>query len=231
LPDGREVIAHCPDEYNIIQIDTLDKGTRVTRRRGKAQDYFHSRLSFSPDGRYLLSAGWIWHPWNGFAVFDIERALRDPRSLDREEGAFGMISASRDEGEVNAACWLNAMQLLLTTDQDGHYLGEIEHEAPPCSGVRDVVAGDWISRSSVCNPQASLYPCAGGVLYVEHGHPHWWAPGRDAPLVWRDVDVVASPDRMEREGIFHNCPLLAVHPTEPRFAVVTEEEIVVFERK
>jgi len=227
LPDGREVIAHCPDDYNVLQIETLDNGKRLTRRRGKAQDYFHSRLSFSADGRYLLSAGWVWHPWSGFCVFDVERALHDPRSLDRENGIFGKIMASPDGGEVGAACWLDSSRLLVTTNADGEYFTQLEHEGPSLSGVWEVAAGAWTSQSSAFNPRASLYPCSGGVLYIENGNPYWWRIGLEAPRVWRDISVVAAPDIMEREGIVHDCPLLAVHPTEPRFAVSTRDEIVV----
>src|SRR3569833_1875632 len=49
LPDGREVIAHCSYYYYILQIESLADSKRLTRRRGKAEDIFHSRLSFSPD--------------------------------------------------------------------------------------------------------------------------------------------------------------------------------------
>ncbi len=105
----------------------------------------------------------------------------------------------RTRGEVGAARWLDASQLIVTTDPDGDYLSELEHEGPPVSGIRDVVAGwRWMSRSSAWNPRALAHPCAGGVLYVEQGHPHWWAPGRGAPLVWRDITVVASPDIVKR---------------------------------
>lgn len=95
LCDGREVIAHCPKVYDRLEIDTLDKGKRLTRRRGKSQD------------------------------------------------------------------------------------------------------------------------------------PHWWAPGMEAPLAWPDIAVVAAPGAESRKGIVHDCPLLAVHPTAPRFAAVTAEAILV----
>lgn len=229
LPDGREVIAHCPKEYNRIEIETLDKGKRLTPRRRKAQDIFHSRLSFSPDGRFLLSAGWVWHPWNGFCVFDVARALEDPHSLDRKEGPFGEMEPSPTQGEVYAACWLDSERVLLTTDMSGEYLDEGESDSSPTSGVWSARDGTWISRSTVWNPQASLYPCAGGALYVENGYPHWWAPGRENPLTWPDITVVAAPGAAARQGIVHDSPLLAAHPTEPRFAVVTEGEIVVIE--
>ncbi|MES1975357.1 MAG: hypothetical protein V4472_23095 [Pseudomonadota bacterium] len=225
LCDGREVIAHCPKAYGRLEIDTLDKGKRLTRRRGKSQDIFHSRLSFSPDGRFLLSAGWVWHPWNGFCIFDVARALEDPRSLDREEGPFGAMQPSVTRGEVYAACWLDAERVLVTTD-----LRDLDHdedEPTPASGIWSVPDGAWISQSTAWNPQASLFSCAGGVLYVENGHPHWWAPGMEAPLAWPDIAVVAAPGAESRNGIVHDCPLLAVHPTAPRFAAVTAEAILV----
>ena len=229
LPDGREVIAHCPKEYNRLEIETLDKGKRLTGRRTKSQDIFHSRLSFSPDGRFLLSAGWVWHPWSGFAIFDVMRALDHPGSLDRKEGVFGAMQPSPTEGEVYAACWLDSDRIVVTTDMTGEYLDEGESDLSPTSGIWSARDGAWISRSNRWNPQASLYPCAGGALYVENGHPHWWAPELDVPLAWPDIAVVAAPGTASRRGIMHDCPLLAAHPTEPRFAAVTQGEIVVVE--
>lgn len=98
LPSGRPVIAHCPDEYNELQIDDLETGEPLTRLPGrKARDFFHSRLTASPDGRFLASAGWVWHPWDAVAVFDVEAALRDPNSLD---GGGLDISADAEESSA-----------------------------------------------------------------------------------------------------------------------------------
>ncbi|MGY4398217.1 hypothetical protein ACVWZA_003421 [Sphingomonas sp. UYAg733] len=225
LPDGREVLAHCPDAYNVIEIETLVDGERLTGREGEAQDVFHSRLSFSSDGRFLISAGWVWHPFNLFCAFDVERALRDPALLDREEAHYGALKESASQSEVHAACWLDADRVIVTADEDGHD----SSEQPPQSGIWSARDGNWISRSSDWNPQASLFPSADGVAYVENGHPHWWAPGLGAPLAWPDVAVAAAPDAHSRSGITHDCPLFAVHPTDRRFAAVTANEIVVVE--
>ncbi|QNA84602.1 hypothetical protein G4G27_11855 [Sphingomonas sp. So64.6b] len=223
LPDGREVLAHCPDAYNVIEIETLAEGERLTSRKGEAQDVFHSRLSFSPDGRFLLSAGWIWHPFNVFCAFDVEHALRDPASLDREEAHYGALEGAAPGCEVHAACWLDADRVVVTADEDD---GD-PSDGPPQSGIWSARDGRWISRTSDWNPQATLFPCAGGVAYVEHGHPHWWAPGLDTALAWPEIAVAAAPDAESRTGIKHDCPLFAAHPTARRFAAVTGNEIVV----
>ena len=63
VADGREVIAHCPNSYNRIEIDDLVTGRRLTRPGGpELSDFFHSRLAANEAGTMLLSAGWIWHP-------------------------------------------------------------------------------------------------------------------------------------------------------------------------
>jgi hypothetical protein len=116
--------------------------------------------------------------------------------------------------------------VLVTTDTESSKFAGLEDV--PSSGLWSARDGVWISRSN-WNPQGSLYPCAGGVAYVENGHPHWWTPGRDAPLAWPDITVVAAPDEPERSGVVYDCPLLAAHPTERRFAVVTEQDIVVID--
>ncbi len=81
LPDGREAIAHCPRRYDTLELELLD-GTPLTQRNSKADDIFHSRLEVTPDGRWLLSSGWVWQPYNVACVYDVARALAEPGHLD-----------------------------------------------------------------------------------------------------------------------------------------------------
>ena len=230
LPDGREVLAHCPKRYNVIEIEDLATGKRLTRRRGKADDIFHSRLSFSPDGRHLLSAGWFWHPWNAVCIFDVARALDNPRSLDRLNEEMTLLQNADSEGEARSACWLDSDRLLVTTDTQ--YLDD-EDEEPEGgfirrggSGIWSVSENNWLSRETDWNPQASLQACGGGALYVENGCPHWWLPGGGPPLSWPEITVL-QPDEPKRYGIVFDSPLLAAHPIARRFAAVTATDIVV----
>lgn len=83
LRDGREVLAHCPDEYCRLEIDDLASGERLTKsEQRQPADFFHSRLAASPSGQHLLSAGWIWHPVDAVHVYDVAAALTEPTHLD-----------------------------------------------------------------------------------------------------------------------------------------------------
>lgn len=83
LSSGREVLAHCPDEYCRLQIEDVVTGEVLTKSAArKPADFFHSRLAASADGRYLVSAGWLWHPVDDVRVYSVEEALKDPRHLD-----------------------------------------------------------------------------------------------------------------------------------------------------
>jgi hypothetical protein len=114
LRDGREVIAHCPDHYNIIEIEEIESGNRLTSRTGEAADFFHSRLQVSSDSKYLLSAGWVWHPWDTIQLFDIEHALQSPESLDRNwEGDL----SNANVGEIHTAAF-NGPDLIVFAGDD-----------------------------------------------------------------------------------------------------------------
>lgn len=83
LPCGREVLAHCPQAYCRLDIEDLATREVLTRSTArKPSDIFHSRLVVSPDGRYLLSAGWLWHPIDSVNVYGIGGALDAPTHLD-----------------------------------------------------------------------------------------------------------------------------------------------------
>ncbi|WP_434388701.1 hypothetical protein [Melittangium boletus] len=109
LPDGRTLLAHCPEEYCRLELEDVATGERLTRRDGASTDVFHSRLQFSPGGRFLLSAGWVWHPVDTAQVFDVARALEQPTLLD------GPMSLFSDEGfeEIHAATHGTGDTLLL----------------------------------------------------------------------------------------------------------------------
>ncbi|ADO73471.1 conserved uncharacterized protein [Stigmatella aurantiaca DW4/3-1] len=106
FPSGRTILAHCPDDYCRLEIEDIETGQRLTQRTSQSPDFFHSRLQFRGDGRYLLSAGWIWHPIDSVRVFDVSRALEQPESLDDkgllETGEWGMElhSAAFGEGDT-----------------------------------------------------------------------------------------------------------------------------------
>lgn len=83
LASGREVLAHCPESYCQLDIEDAITGELLTRSTSrKPADFFHSRLAASPDGRHLVSAGWLWHPIDDVSLYDVEQALADPSHLD-----------------------------------------------------------------------------------------------------------------------------------------------------
>jgi len=53
LADGREVLVHCPEEYNELQVEDLVTGERLTTGPRGPDDVLHSRPALSPDGARL----------------------------------------------------------------------------------------------------------------------------------------------------------------------------------
>ncbi len=80
--DGRYVMAHCPDSYCSLEIEYLDTGERLTTRTSDSPDYFHSRLSVTDNGRYLMTCGWIWHPLEMIQAYDLLEVSKNPERLD-----------------------------------------------------------------------------------------------------------------------------------------------------
>jgi hypothetical protein len=115
LPDGRPVIAHCPQAYNRIEIEELESGKTLTAREGELADFFHSRLQVSPDGEYLLSAGWVWHPCDVVQLFNIREVLQNPTVLD----SYAHLELPEEFFEVHAATFLTEHFIVLVGDNGG----------------------------------------------------------------------------------------------------------------
>jgi hypothetical protein len=156
LPDGREAIAHCPDHYARIEIDLLEGGERLTARPINApepDDFFHSGLATDPSGTWLMSAGWVWHPFGLARFWRLVEALEDPTRLDH---------AARQSGssEVTAAAFLSETRVAMASSPDANDFTEDDDPdaklRPGTLGVYDPGAANWEHIVPVAGPTGRL---------------------------------------------------------------------------
>lgn len=163
LTDGRELVAHCPEKYARIEIELIDSGQRLTNREPATFDFFHSRLEFSPDGRYLLSAGWFWHPWDAVHVYDVSAALSDPRSLD----TAGTMRSRSVAAELASATFSDDDTLIISTVPESERLDDPEHD-PNALGPLELAS--WSMSASEWKTRTQLQVPAGGLMAAGSSH-------------------------------------------------------------
>jgi len=129
--DGRVLLAHCPSEYCRIELEDAETGQPLTLSQARApEDFFHSRLAASPSGERLLSAGWVWHPFDLVTVYDVAQALADPRHLD-PRGHLG-ASSIPTLAEESSACWLDDDRVAVAASAEDEADDEPEDSIEPC---------------------------------------------------------------------------------------------------
>jgi hypothetical protein len=112
-------LAHCPDSYNVIEIEDLMTGIRLTTKERDSHDFFQSRLEVNSDGTLLLSAGWVWHPVDMVEIYDLKDIsnptwfnlyhdeslnlfeLKSATFLDNKTVA---VTGNEEDGEQNFIC-------------------------------------------------------------------------------------------------------------------------------
>lgn len=109
LPDGREVIAHCPEKGNRLEIEELETGKRLNAREDNLRDYSISRLVANVDGSCLLSAGWVWGSADWFELFDVAAIVGDSPLCDSPQNRFDLSA------EVSSACFLSNTTVILSS--------------------------------------------------------------------------------------------------------------------
>jgi len=111
--NGRTYLAHCPKEYCRLDFEDVETGEIITDvPNRKPSDIFHSRLEVSPDNRYLMSKGWVWHPVDVVEVFDINACLANPLFLDES-------SLTPDVGaELSTASFIDDENVLIASSDE-----------------------------------------------------------------------------------------------------------------
>jgi len=156
LPDGREVIAHCPEDYNRIDIEELETGRRLTSRTPKEPaDFFHSRLRVTDDGCYLASAGWVWHPVDCLALYDIMECLDNPSLLDSVDNTppyTDEIAGAEFIDSGRMLIWISGEPVYATAD------GKVSPANPGEIAVYDLTLKSYTCRAPLEEPAGILMP-------------------------------------------------------------------------
>jgi hypothetical protein len=226
-PDERDLLVHCPKEYNRLEIEPLDgaPGASNAPTQRKPRDFFHSRLAPNPSGTRLMSAGWIWHPFDGVVVFDLLRALNDPAEFD--QGDVGLTGSA----EVTAAAWRDDDTLFVWCAADGNDFEDDEpHEDDPkrfrpgTIATYDVVRQEFLTVAPLAAPAGRLMPVGPDHVVGFHGHPRLiHVPSGQVIAEWPHIAC-----GVHGSSIIHHlpaAPATAFDPAAGRFAVAANDAI------
>ncbi|MCC8937905.1 hypothetical protein H8A99_15845 [Bradyrhizobium sp. Arg68] len=143
-PDGRLLLAHCPGNYCRIELEEVETGRSLTASTDrKPSDFFHSRLAASPDGRRLLSAGWLWHPLNLVMCYDLAQALTDAHHLDGCHNLSSLLNPGLVE--ESSACWLDDSRIAVAASAEPEQ-NSVEVDGGPYLQPRSLAVYDVVNR-------------------------------------------------------------------------------------
>ena len=231
LPDGREVIAHCPESYCRLEIDDLTTGKRLTKSTDRElKDYFFSRLTANEKGTKLLVAGWVWHPMDVIAVYDIEAALRDPHTLDSHGIGIWVVS------EENSGAFIDNDTIAVTEFSEKEEYENDEDEDPVrvyesrTLSIYDLASGKQTFTRDIETRVGTFMPLGPDTIVSFYEHPkvidiqtgkiiHEWPAlktGKQTSSIIWGIEPV---------------PPLAIDAIHHRFAVATRDSIEVIQIK
>jgi hypothetical protein len=230
---SRTLLAHCPEEYCRIDIDDAESGARLTRGNRKPSDFFHSRLMVDNTGTRLLSAGWIWHPWDSVVTFDIAEALSNPTVLDNLRGC-APASRHLSMAEESSACWQTPERLLLgasteqedLTDKDAVLIGEPRLH-PGGIAVYDLVSQTYTQSVTLGEPPGTMMPLRQSHVVCFYRHPKLVSlDSGEVVLRWEDLDTGNQVSSISESA---RVPPLALDAENQRFAVFGPAGITVIQ--
>lgn len=215
--DGRTLIAHCPDEYNRIEIEDVLTGERLTTPSvEESYDMFHSRLAVSPRGTRLLSAGWVWHPLDAVSTWLIEDVLADGRVLD-EPGP------PESEGilDIGSATFMDDDRILVSADEKALKSASF---APGSLGVYNLATHRFESVVSVEETIGNMMWLGDGLAVGFYESPKVFDI-TTGQVVHRWPDIGSGMQTSSIIGRLKDLPPIACDPAGRRFAVASETGI------
>ena len=225
LPDGREAIAHCPERYNRLEIEDLATGERLTNNSDrKPRDYFISRLAATGNGKFLLTAGWLWHPMDQITIYDVEAALTDPRTLDSRGIGIELIS------DNNCAAFTENGKVILTECSEVEEYEKEEDEIPirvrvsNSLKVFDLISRNQLSTIELEDRVGTIMPISSNLVVGFFEYPKL-IDIEQGKIIHRWPSLKTGKQTSSIIWGIERLPPLALDPANHRFAVATETEI------
>ena len=228
LPDGRTGLIHCPDEYCKLEIEDAETGERLTQRSTKPADFFHSRLSVSANNRYLLSAGWIWHPFEDLYLYEIERVLAQPSLLDA-----GEIRLSRWGVTIPTGFLTQDNCIILATADDYYDPADVDADnelrlPPNMLAKYSIPDSRFLSQVPTQEPVGILLPiddqyvlsCYKHIKLIDVSTGQIAARWEELKTSQQTSCIVGQDDLL---------PPIAIDRVNKRFAIASHEEITIIE--
>jgi hypothetical protein len=222
LKDGRSILIHCPDDYCRLDFEEVETGNRLTNHiNRKPSDFFHSRLEVSPSNTTLLSKGWVWHPVDCLAVFDIEACIENPLLLDTSK-----LNPATDSDICSASFITNDLVLIGSPNDTEPF----DHE--PSDKLRNGQMATWNITtnevSGIVTPNITL----GGHLYVIDKSFAWELYGYPKIINYRTGQVVDEIKDIQTghqiSSIIHHLqdlPVIAFNRQTKQVAIVKDHKI------
>lgn len=210
--DGRWALAHATD-WNRLDLTDAATGVRLTPREFPAVegerspphslDYFHGALHPSPDGRWIVSDGWVWHPVGIPRLWDLRRWRHDD-VFEAEDGESVRQLRFVDYHWNVPMCWLDESRLAIGG------IGCDDLAMIPGVEIFDAESGERVGRFA--GPTGPLH-CDGTRLYAS-------AP--DGLEVW-------DPETGERTGCVPGFTPTHHHRGGRQLAAVDEGALVLWQ--
>lgn len=223
LPNGREALIHCPEDYCRLEIEDAETGERLTESATrKPADFFHSRLVVDASNRWLLSAGWFWHPFDAAKVFSIAEAIANPPSIDDSE-LFPLQSV-----EISTATFRGSSEILVSTSKETFSEGEyaVDEFEPSSIGVWDIANRSIRFKVPISEPAGNLMPINEDYAVAFYKHPKL-VNLRTGEITNRIPELNCGE---QTSSIIHHHdkpPAIACDVAKRRFAVATDKQVVV----
>jgi len=224
LPDGREALAHCPEEYCDLRIEDPATGELWSEiGTGSVRSLFHSRLAANPAGNRILSAGWFWHPADVAYVFNLTsgpggRLLFEQCKLCADQTT-----------EINSAVFNCRGQLVVASASDAEDFGTgttDERLRPGMIGVLDLDNQRTASLAPLEDEAGTLIPLGRKHVIGLYDHPKLIDVETGRTLFhWPDVKT-----GLQKSSIIYHRPLpppIAFDPVAGRLAVADDKQITV----
>ena len=176
----------------------------------------------------MLSAGWVWSPWDAVVVFDVAEALRRPEHLDELDGC---MPTSRHVGlaEESSACWQTDTTVIITggsepEDPEEAAEATVTERLRPCGIVVHEISSNAIVSSCVLDtPPGTILPVDRAHVVAFYEHPRLIRLSDGAVVdVWSGIASGVQVSSILGHKV---PPTLALDPYHARFAIVQADGI------